>query len=76
MQHPAHSACQPLHYLGHDEDRTTRALEAMLGFESLLEHCHAQAMLPAREVHALATLVHDAVRDVLLWEPPTAANDS
>lgn len=58
-----------------DEPRIFRALGAMLALETLLENQPLGASVPAAEVHALVELVNDAVRDVLVWEPPSAAND-
>ena len=69
------STTAAIHFLESDEDRTTRALAAMQGLETMLEQQPHGALLPAADIHALAVLVNDAVRDVLLWEPPQVAND-
>lgn len=59
------------------ELREQRALAAMSALEALLEQLPPGATVPATDMLALFTLVHDATRDVLLWAGPRplAAND-
>jgi hypothetical protein len=61
-----------------EELQLSRALDAMLGFEGLLDELPPAALLPVGYVRALVGLTHDAARDALLLLPPgaPAANDN
>lgn len=71
-----YSTKAPLAQTDLEELRERSALEAMLGFETLLETMPADAELPVAQVLGLARAVNNTVRDLILYSPRGAPNDN
>lgn len=71
-----HSAAPADLYADAEELRQLRVLGALQGLETLLEALPPDAELRAADLLALVAVVHDSVRDVLLFLPREAVNDN